>query len=65
MRCKDEILPEQFTKSTLLFVLVTKRIRENRKLTVYVSLELSFGIFMGKGDLRKKLKKGSIFSYRN
>ena len=44
MGCTNAVLPEALAKNTLLFVYVTKRIRENRTMTIYASLQLSLCI---------------------
>ena len=43
-------------ETTLLIVQLKKRIQENRKMIMYIYLELSFRICMEMGDMRKKLQ---------
>ena len=64
MRCKNAVLPEQLTKNHTAFYLLYDKRRRKLYKTIYVSLKLSFCIWMQMGYLRKKVPKSSICSQR-
>ena len=64
MGCKGAVLSKRLTKNHTVFVWITKRVRENRTLTIYVSLELSFCICVEMRDLKEKNQKCLDSSWR-